>query len=173
MYQTNLWYSGVTEKTTEFCRLAEKGHVSNIPFKYSQTCWNNHLYKTTTRLRWPMLSQSTIATISFVNPVLSDQIHFKDTALAQRVSVLSVSIYWFSVCIKRNVAGSNNKSYPNVFFFPYQSVTMKASYRETCILVQCLILISAVYFAALSDNFFKFQTKKSHPFPCIPIFNNF
>ena len=89
----------------------------------------------------------------------SDQIHFMDTALVQRVSVLKITltnifcshifnlyqvvfIDWFSICTKRNVAASNNNSYPKVFFFPYQKVPMKASYRVTCVLVECLNLIS-------------------------------
>ena len=34
-------------------------------------------------------------------------------------------------------------------------------------------VIQAVFFAALSVNFFKFQGKKSHQFPWIPIFDIF
>ena len=33
--------------------------------------------------------------------------------------------------------------------------------------------VTAVYFAALSDNLFKFEAKKFPPFPCLTIFDNF
>ena len=36
-----------------------------------------------------------------------------------------------------------------------------------------MICKAEVYFAALWPNFLKFQEKKRHPFPCIPIFGNF
>ena len=108
-------------------------------------CFQHHFYK-----------HFLIAAPFLVILTVSDDIHVTNTALVQRVSVLKITLinifcsHIFNLChvvfvdsllYKKKYSGSNNKFCPMVFFFPYQKVPMKASYRITCFWVQCLNLI--------------------------------
>ena len=59
-------------------------NIKHIKYKYSQTCSSNHLYKTTTRLRQPMLSLPKQIPIQLL-------LHKRTTCLMQPATTFFVS----------------------------------------------------------------------------------